>query len=191
LRGSDSYVCVVAKAFAPTKLIEALPRPLVALTVIVAFVAIYVGIKDYVGQKKATSPATTSTPTAVHSNAIAKTRKTAPARTRRARMAATAANPPARPRAAADTLEQQLIRDEFADTGAKSTVSMYDGPNGIRSQAAQNEGAAMDRNGRVHNGLDAIVVPGLKACLPLPNMTEPGDVDAPYYENWAREYCGI
>jgi hypothetical protein len=45
--------------------------------------------------------------------------------------------------------------------------------------------AAIDRNHRTHNELETTT-----ACLPLPNLTKLGDVDAPYYLNWAREYCG-
>jgi type IV secretory pathway VirB10-like protein len=153
---------------------ETLPRPLVALTIIVTIVAISLGIKDYVErQKKAEPPASTSTPTETHSNARTRPRKTTSANAIPARMSATEANAPATAEGAADDIERPVISDQ--------------------SQAAHDEEveAPMDRNGRVRNELDTTAVPASSACLPLPNLTKPGDVDTAYYENWAREYCGL
>jgi hypothetical protein len=41
----------------------------------------------------------------------------------------------------------------------------------------------MKRNNRVPNKFHTIT-----DCVPLPNLTKPRDVDAAYYQNWAREY---
>jgi hypothetical protein len=167
---------------------ETLPRPLIALTVIVTVVAIYVGIKDYVGQnKKAGPPASTSTPTEVHSNARTRPRKATSAKAIRARTSASEANAPAPAQGAADDMEKALISEESAKAGAKAIVVMDNGPNTARAQSAHDGvEAAMDRSGRVSNEFDP------SACLPLPNLTNPGDADTVYYENWAREYnCGL
>ena len=43
--------------------------------------------------------------------------------------------------------------------------------------------AAMERNNRVRSKFDTMTT-----CVPLPNGTKPGEVDAAYYEGWAREY---
>ena len=172
---------------------ETLPRPLIALTVIVTLVAIYVGIKDYVGQnKKAGPPASTSTPTEVHSNGT-RPIKTKSAKAIRARTSATEAHAAATAQGAADDMEKALIGEESAKAGAKAIDVMDNGPNTVSAQAAHDEAeAAMDRNGRVRNKLDTIAMPALSACLPLPNLTKPGDSDSVYYENWAREYnCGL
>jgi len=152
---------------------ETLPRPLVALTVIVTIAAVSLGIKDYVEQhSKAEPPASRNTPTEVHSKARTRSRKTTSPRVLPARMSAIEANAPATAQRAADYIEKRLISEQ--------------------SQAAHDEvEAPMDRNGRVRNELDTSAVPASSACLPLPNLTKSGDVDTAYYENWAREYCGL
>ena len=146
---------------------ETLSRPLVALTVIVTIVAISLGIKDYVEQhKKAEPSASTNTPTEVRSKARTRSRKTTSSKALPARMSAIEANAPATAQRAADDIEKALISEQ--------------------SQAAHDV-----RKGRVRNELDTSAVPASSACLPLPNLTKPGDVDTAYYENWAREYCGL
>jgi len=130
----------------------------------VAVVAIAVGIKDYVQQKHQTS---TSTPTVVPSNTRTVQRKSTSAKTGRTRMSATQANA----QAPAYKVEKPLLSKAFGNADAKA-------------QAAHDAaGAAMDRNNRVGSEFDTITT-----CVPLPNLTKPGDIDAPYYENWAREY---
>ena len=199
---------------------DTLPRPLLALTVIVAMGAIYVGVEDYVGhQKKAQPPASTSTPTEVHSNARTRPRKTASAKVIRARVPneanAAAVNAPATKPATPDKViragvatevnapavhapgteqaapvdgEKASVSQESAKAGEKAIVAADDGPTTGRSARAANGEikAAGDRNGRVPSEFDP------SACVPLPNLTKPGDADTLYYENWAREYnCGI
>ena len=148
-----------------------MPRLLLALTVITAIGAISLGIKDYVQQhKEAKPPASTSSPTDVHSNAITAQKKTTSAKTRNTRMSATEANAATPQAAAADT--------ELAVISEDDTVRE-------RPKAAHDEvEAAMDRNNRVRN----TARPAAAACLPLPNWTKLTDVDAAYYKNWAREY---
>jgi hypothetical protein len=95
-------------------------------------------------------------------------------------MSATEANAPATAQGAADDMEKALISRESAKAGAKATVVMDNGPNTVGAQAAHDDG----------NELDTITACGAQS-LTLPNLTKPGDVDAAYYENWAREYCGL
>jgi hypothetical protein len=73
------------------------------------------------------------------------------------------------------TWELPVISEEFDDTVRE------------RPKAAHDEvEAAMGRDNRVRNS----VRPALPQapCLPLPNGTKLGDVDAAYYKHWAREY---
>ena len=150
-------------------------RIVLALVAIAAVVAISLGIIDYV-LKKSNSPASTGTEAVDRSNNSDTTpaqKKDITVKTRQARISATQGKTPA-PQASAD--EKQLISEDFADN--------------VGAQAAQDEvEAGMDRNNRVRN----IVRPALpsKQCLPLPNGTKAGDVDALYYNDWAREYSCV
>jgi hypothetical protein len=153
---------------------ETVPRWLITLAGIIAIVVICVGIKDYVQGKKAKSEATTSTATAVDSNGKSVAKKTASAKISQARMSPTEAKSPATAQAAANSVEKQL-NEELAKANSKSIIVM-DGSH-------HELGAA--KNHRTRNDLETTTT-----CLPLPNLTKLGDVDAPYYLNWAREYCG-
>ena len=139
---------------------NAMPRLLLALTGIVAIGVISIGIKDYVKhQKEAQPPASTHSPTVLHSNAITDPKKATSAKTGRARMPASEANAPATAEAAADDMEKPLISEEFAKAGAK-----------VKADGDEVE-AAKDRNNRV--------------CYyppPLPNGTKPAD------GGWASYY---
>jgi cytoskeletal protein RodZ len=159
---------------------ETMPRWLVALAGIIAIVVICVGIKDLVQEKKAKSSADTSAAT-VGSNTTTNPKKSASTKTRNARTSSARANARRSAQAAADNAERTLISEEFAKIGPKAKVVI---DNGLNTMSTRNdEEAAMDGNSRVRKDLDMT-----KACLPLPNLTKPGDVDEPYYRNWAREY---
>lgn len=167
---------------------DPLPRWVIALTVLVAVVAISVGIKDYFQQQKNVAPPA-STATAADSKAKNRPKKTSSTKTRQARRPASETTVSATTRSDADNIETPLTA-QFPKAGANATLSMDGGPNNVIVQAAQREReveAATDGEGRIGNEFSAT---GLSACLPLPNMTKPGDIDAPYYENWAKEYCG-
>jgi hypothetical protein len=159
---------------------EGMPRSLLALAAIVALVTISVGIRDYLQEKQAKPPATA---TIVQSNPITVPKKTTSAKARGARMSATEANVPATTQAAADDMEKPSAKDNPA--------------NAVITQVSHGGGEAEDQTNRARNELDTkIAAPALSAsvphCLPLPNATNPRDVDAPYYKNWAKEYsCGI
>ena len=163
---------------------EIVTRPLLVLTAIVAIVAIFLGVKNYVEPRKATPPASTSTPVVEHSKVVTRTKKTTSAKAERTRVSATDANASA----ATDDTEKSLIG---AYAGAKAKAATENGADALSAQAGDDEvEAAMDGSIRVGNEGERIGGPAFSECLPLPNGTLPGDVDAPYYFRWAGEYCG-
>jgi hypothetical protein len=166
---------------------DPLPRWVVALTLIVAVFAISLGIKDYVEHKKAAPPE--SAPTVADASAVNHPKKTTSSKARRAQLSATTANARGTAQGGADGMGKALIADESAQANRNTLLMMgAGGPNTLRDQATKDEAdATVDGNFRALNQLDATATSG---CLPLPNLTKPGDVDAPYYENWARTYCG-
>ena len=167
---------------------ERVPRSLLALTVIVVVVALYVGIKDYLQQRNAPPQVSTSTPTVVDSIAKTVEKKTTPAKTRRTPMRATERHAAPMAQAAPDASEQSRVNDE--SSSAQDQVVNDNAPNTVMA-ADDAEEAAMGQDNRVGNKLDGkTAVSQLTApqCVPLPNVTNPEDVDAHYYRNWAREY---
>jgi Tfp pilus assembly major pilin PilA len=165
---------------------DPLPRWLLVLTGIVALVAIYVGIKDYVERKNRTAAATTQI--VADSNPTVRHNKATSAKARRAQLSANA-SPTAQ--VAANDMDSTLMSEEFANTSTNGIFGPGNGLNTLIGQAAHDElEAATDPDNRVRNELHSFAAPGALGCLPLPNLTKPGDVDAPYYANWAREYCG-
>jgi len=169
---------------------ETLPRPLLVLVAIVAIVVVVIGVKDYIQRQSKATPSDTPSSTVVNPKAI-KAKKTTSAKTKRAGTSATEAHLAAKAQAVPDDMEKPFISQEFANAGTNAIVVMDNGLNTVRTQAVHDQlEPAMDRNNRVRNEVETITKHGLSSCLPLPNMTKPGDVDAPSYENWAREYCG-
>jgi hypothetical protein len=170
---------------------ETLPRPLILITAIVAVVAISVGIKDYVHQKKANPPASTPTPSIADSKAVTAKTKTGSEKTRRARVPMTETTAAARARASGG-MEKTQVSEEFANDGAKAVDNA---PKAVT--AADDEAAAgMDANNGVQRDTTSAFETanaGFSAvkCVPLPNVTRLGDADAPYYQNWAREYSCV
>jgi hypothetical protein len=165
---------------------DPLPRWVIALTLIVAVVAISLGIKDYFEHKKAAPPE--STETVADSNAVKRPKKTTSAKTRRAHLSATAVSVRGTEQAGADGMQKALAADESAEANRNTLLMMAaSGSNTLGDPATNDADATVGGNFRARNQLDASFTPG---CLPLPNLTKPGDVDAPYYENWARAYCG-
>src|SRR5579864_4960701 len=161
---------------------EGVPRFMLVLAAIVAIVAISVGIRDHAKPQEIKVPTITSTPTLADSNLR---KKSTSAKTRRRPTPATEGNdrttsgPP-----------QVIWKSPFTKAGAKAT-GVNDAPNTLRAQAANDEReAALGRGNRV-NELDpktAKLPASDPKCVPLPNLTGTGDVDAYYYQNWAREY---
>ena len=171
--------------------LQALTRPAVALTAIVAIVAIGLGIKDYVGQQNLSAPAGAATPAVEHTKAITRPKKSTSGKTERTRTSATeaAAEETAQAATAADEMQKPVMSVGSADPDGKQTIAMENQPNTLSAEAARDEReTAIGLDNRAPN--ETIAGPGSSACLPLPNGTLPGDVDADYYFGWATEYCG-
>lgn len=146
---------------------EGIPRVLLALTVIVAVGTISLAIKDHFQEKKEASPAS-STPISIPSDTATARKKTS---------AKTRARIPATSQAAEDDVAKPIFVNAPNREGA--------------AQAAQLGEAAMDQNNLEPNeGNKNLAKPPSSAahCMPLPNGTNPADVDARYYKNWATEY---
>jgi len=172
--------------------LQLLSRPVVALAAIVAILAIGLGIKDYVGQQSANSPASTDTATVGNTNALTRLKKTALGKAERTRTSATetTAEETAQVGTGAAEMEKPLVAEQSAGAGAQRTP-LENNANALTAQGVHDEReAAIDRDDGLPNERDTITQRGSSACLPLPNGTRPEDVDAPYYFGWATEYCG-
>ena len=168
---------------------EGLPRSLLALTLLVAAVAFFFGIKDYFQQKN--PKPVTSTPDVVVPKTVDVQKKSTSLKTRRARGSATEADDPAAAQAAGDETVKPLIAMRSANSGAKAIVANNNALNAVKGSHDDQETAMGRSNDGVRNDKDSeIFAPTLSTpkCVPLPNVTAPADVDAPYYQNWAREY---
>jgi hypothetical protein len=169
---------------------ESVPRLALVLAGLVAIAALSLGIKDYLEPGKKTNDRKPATPTIERSDITTRQKKTTSAKTRPQRISATEANAPAPSQTATDNLERPLIGQEFSKSEARAIVLTGNGRNGEKEQGVHRElEAAMDDGNRVDHERGTIQNPRLPSCLPLPNGTELGDVDAPYYDNWAGEYC--
>jgi hypothetical protein len=147
---------------------EGIPRVLLALTVIVAVGTISLAIKDHFQEKKEQSP-TSGTPIAIKSDATT-ARKKISVKTK----ARTAPSP--------QDAEDDVAKPIFVNAAKGESAA----------QAAQ-LGEAMDQNNPEAKEKEQdrkIGKPPASAaqCMPLPNGTNPADVDARYYKNWATEY---
>lgn len=149
---------------------EFIPRTLVVLTALIAAIALFVGIRDYFATKHKAQPTAATVQNIVHPNA-GTARKKATAKNRRARRFA-AETTAAVADAAWDAAGKSLIKDVL--------MKVEPTPNGRRS--AEVQPVLNEANSRLSS----------RSCAPLPNSTRPEDVDAIYYQGWAREYgCGL
>jgi hypothetical protein len=178
---------------------ENLPRALLAITLLVAVVAIVLGVRDYVGRKKDnSSAATTPASTAVDSNSAITHKKSASGKTRRGRLAASSGNGSS---AGPSNMEKRLANDKTATSSANAIPANTNSPEyattGVSKDSAGGnalpqaayDGARKNASPEARYSEDEIVkILSNAECVPLPNLTQPGDVDAPYYQNWAREY---
>jgi cytoskeletal protein RodZ len=172
--------------------VEKVTRPLVWLILIVAVVAIGLGIRDYVGGRKAANPASTATPTVEPSKGgmRAKRSTSSPSKTKAGRSYASEAGLPTEAQAAADGSDTPLVSRDSSQSGTE-LVAVTD--TDLNSPAAGTASDEVDAAGHGHGGIRSDrkpADPALSACLPLPNGVQPGDVDAAYYFGWASEYCG-
>jgi len=168
---------------------ESVPRFVLVLTGIVAIAALCLGIKDHFEQEKNSNDPASGTPTLVRSDATTKQKKIPSAKTRQQRLSAAEGTAPAESQGLTNDLEKSLIRQESAKSEAKPIVAMDHGSNGAKVKGAQRELEATDETNRLGHERNTNPNSALPTCLPLPNGTELGDVDAPYYGNWAGEYC--
>ena len=152
---------------------ETVPRWLLVGAGVVALVIILVEVKDFAERKSAVSPSPASRATVVPSDAKSAAKTTS--KTRRARASTTAVLDSAVERVAADTLEKLPAAGGIVQASVRAPLETDDG-----GMTRQPEPVAIQ------------IKAGPARCLPLPNSTKPGDVDALYYQNWAREYgCGF
>jgi hypothetical protein len=165
---------------------EGIPRSLLTLTAIVALAAVSVGIKDYFQKMKEAQPTASVAP----SKAASGPKNASSAKLRRVRMSALAADAANIAHSAEDT-EKPFISQQSSEADAKALIVKDHAPNTRGAQAAHDQADATDRGTRLGNELKTNVVGSafsVPRCMPLPNSVMQGDVDAPYYENWAQEY---
>ena len=182
---------------------DGIPRPLIALAAIVALAAIIFGVKDLVsGRKGSSASATTSAPAAIQPSAESTKKvtkkqkissaKTSSAQTKRSRRSAPEANAGVTAEAGTDDLSRPLISDRLANNGAEGTIAGDAASTAAAAQAGNDALEAADRKRQPSPAAEAARSALFVAqCVPLPNVTDPGDADGPYYQNWAREYSCV
>ena len=171
---------------------EGIPRPLLALAAIVVLAAISLGIKDHFQPSKEAQDMASANPSAA-SSAAAVPKKIDSAKLRRVRISGLRANPPATAQSATDGIERQSVSVNYTKADAEAFIVNNHAWNtvGLVHAAHDQADATTDSRTRLGKELNAkIVKASLSApkCVPLPNSVMHGDVDAHYYENWAREY---
>lgn len=150
---------------------EFIPRSLVILTAVVALIALFIGVRDYLATKHEARPAVSlGAKSAVQPDEMSARKKIETAKKRRVERSA-AETPAALAAAAWDAAGKSLIKDVL--------VRVESTPSGRKT--AEVQPVLNEANSR----------PSSRSCAPLPNSTKPEDVDALYYQGWAREYgCG-
>lgn len=168
---------------------DGIPRSVLALTGIVAIVAISVGIKDYMQPKRATTPESANAQVATADAATSKSSTS----TKKSRASSSSATKVANAKNAQKAGVEETY--DYGDASPRVLVAS------VQSSTAKNRSqsaAAVDGNDSAMDGNEqgwpqnkaAANAFSATGCLPLPNLTAGGDVDAYYYQNWAREYCG-
>lgn len=188
--------------------LEIITRPVVVIAAFVAIVAIALGVKDYFERENANSVAGPDTSAVEPAKATTHLKKSTSGKTDRTRMSASGRTAAAS--AVANEIEKPLISGQYGDDGAKATMGMENRETLAAQAGREEQEAAIDRdhgmpkdevpnhevpnhgapNHGALNQRDTVARPGSSTCLPLPNGTQPEDVDAPYYFGWATEYCG-
>lgn len=171
---------------------EGIPRPVLALAAIVALVVVSIAIKDYFQKPKEAQSVASTSPSDAQSNAKAAAKKINSTKHRRVRTSALAENSVNTAYPAADDIEKPAIdRQSVGADNAGSTLNQY-AENAAADQASHADtDAAVEGHTRPGDVVKAKLVKfvfSAPKCVPLPNLVMRQDVDAPYYENWAREY---
>lgn len=166
---------------------EGIPRPLLVLTVIIVLAAIFLGIKDHFQKPPYRPPG--ADPVSAKPNITAPIKQTNSTKARISRLAknsSTIAYP------TTNDIEQQRISGTYSDADAKALmVSHASNPVGSVQTGRIQANAATDARSRLGDEINTKIVKARLSepqCIPLPNSVVHGDVDAPYYENWAKEY---
>ena len=143
-------------------------RWLQAVAVVVAAGAIYLGVASYRGREQERKPVT-DLPLVVTTSQPSLPKKSVP-KARRTRTSGS---------------EQPAFTAGFAE-GAIEPLSMRESVTSDAENGKSDSAPGVIVGSQTHE--EAKGTPSLPACEPLPNSTKPEDVDADYYQNWAREY---
>ena len=152
---------------------ETVPRWLLVGAGIIALLIVLVEVKDFAERKNASSPP----PGASSSTAVSPDAKSSPKK-------------------AVKTKRAQVSADAAVDSEAESDADTLESTPTMGGIEQAGERAAIVNDDEVKSGQPEAVKSPIKTtkprCSPLPNSTKAEDVDAPYYQNWAREYgCGL
>jgi len=150
---------------------EFIPRSLLILTAAVALIALFIGIRDYVGTKHETNPTVSmSAPSVAPPNPVSARKKFSTEKRRLAQVPAPEANAVVA-RSANNATGEPLIKEVMAKVESTAVRGRTVGEQPVLNQLSSRS--------------------SIRSCTPLPNSTKPRDVDAIYYQGWAREYgCG-
>jgi hypothetical protein len=182
---------------------EGIPRPLLVLTVVVVLAAIFLGIKDHFRKPIYAPPAPNPIAASDIANLPKKVESTKAKPARKVRSATKSSLSGAE--SAAEDIEEQRITGTYSDADARALLVAGHARHaghasnllGSVKDAREQADAAVDANTtagtdiRTEDKKDTKIVKARFSepqCVPLPNSVVPGDVDAPYYENWAKEY---
>lgn len=149
---------------------EFVPRFLVVVTGIVAVLALIIGIKDYVQRPNyASRTSSVDVPSAAHPTDTPARKRHASRKPNRAELSQADLSAAAASNVAANNADGLTIEGDSITSGG----SAYGLPRIEKLHSARDESTL------------TLVT---RSCAPLPNSTKPEDVDAPYYQKWAREY---
>lgn len=164
---------------------EGIPRPLLVLAGIVVLAAVFVGVKDYFQKPRETQPTASASPSVTPSNTTTVAKKAGSTKLRRVRISSTG-NAANTSDSAADDIEGRSSSKESGEAGSETSDDYAQST--VAQAARDGAEAAMERQGDEINAKIVRLLFSPPKCVPLPNLVINGDVDAPYYENWAREY---
>lgn len=155
---------------------ENLPRPLIIIAGIIAILVVVFGVRDYVQKKDTQSSAGVSTPTVTSPAVKAEHKKAGSSKSRHERGSTSDANARAAKHGEEQVRQKAMTNQIFASADEKEIDDLQDSAGGRTTGK------------KVKSGLQQVELSSEAECLPLPNLVQHGDVDANWYENWAREY---
>lgn len=155
---------------------ENLPRPLIILAGIIAILVVIFGVRDYFQKRDNQASASVSTPTVTSPAVNAEHKKAGSSKSRQRREATSDANARAATHGEEPAKRTAMTSEIFANADEKEINDL------------QETAGTRTTGKKVKSGLQQINLASERQCLPLPNLVQHGDVDANWYENWAREY---